>query len=538
MKNQILLLDCTLRDGGYVNNFNFGEPVIKDIVSKLGESSIDIIECGFLKSDIHDPDISLYGNIEQIIPYISEKRKNSIYVAMVAYGDISIDEISPVNHKSIDGIRITFHQEEISEAFDFAVKLKEKGYKVFMQPVGSTFYSDRELLDLIDQVNLLEPFAFYIVDTLGLLYKNELLRLFYIIDNNLNKDIRIGFHSHNNLQLSFSNAQELLILNVKRDLIIDVSIYGMGRGAGNLSTELMVKYINDNIHNKYDLLPILEIFDCYIENIFKDYGWGYSIPYFLSASVQCHPNYVTHLLDKDSISLKEISTILNQIAPEKSILYDRNYIETLYQDHLKNSVDDIHTVEMLSQRLKGKKVLILGGGDTVISEKSKIQNYISEQNPIIISINRIPEGLPYHYVFISNIKKYSQLKPKLISEKISDKCVITSNIKDETGVKYIVNYASYLNASNAVSDNAGLMLISLLKKIGVTQIAMAGFDGFVPAEIWENKKSQENFATKYYLEILKTKEIQDQLNKFDSTLLIEHITTSEYYSITHKPIFS
>ena len=93
--------------------------------------------------------------------------------------------------------------------------------------------------------------------------------MFHLLENNLDESISIGFHSHNNLQLSFSNAQELLMVHTKRNIIIDSSVLGMGRGAGNLCTELITHYINENIEGKYDTIPLLEIIDEHLSNIFN-----------------------------------------------------------------------------------------------------------------------------------------------------------------------------------------------------------------------------------------------------------------------------
>ena len=249
--DKISLLDCTLRDGGYINDFAFGKQTIASVVSGLADAGIEIVECGFLKSGADDADKSLFGSVEAIVPYLPEKRNGrTMFVAMIAYGDISAEEISDCGG-AVEGIRLTFHEKELDEALAFAASLKGEGYKVFFQPVGTTTYTDGALLRLIEKVNELRPFAFYLVDTLGAMYKNDLLRMFYLVDNNLRADVRIGFHSHNNLQLSFSNAQELILMHSKREIIIDTSVYGMGRGAGNLCTELLTQYINENIESKY-----------------------------------------------------------------------------------------------------------------------------------------------------------------------------------------------------------------------------------------------------------------------------------------------
>ena len=144
---QISVLDCTLRDGGYINDFNFGESVISNMIDGLAKASIDIIECGFLKSEAKDTNKTLFSSIESIKNYIIEKVPNSMYVAMIQYGAIGIDEIAECDGTSIDGIRLTFHEHEIDSAFVLGKQLMDKGYKVFMQPVGTTSYEDAALID-------------------------------------------------------------------------------------------------------------------------------------------------------------------------------------------------------------------------------------------------------------------------------------------------------------------------------------------------------------------------------------------------------
>lgn len=317
--NKIKILDCTLRDGGYINDWNFGERTIKKIITKLSQSNIDIIECGFITDVSFNENKTLFDSVERIKKYIEPKNENVSYVGMIAQPYPSINNIAKYDGKSIDGIRVTFHEDEIDEALIYGKQLMDKGYKIFIQPVGTTSYSDGSLLELIRKVNNLKPVAFYLVDTLGIMYKNDLLRMFYLLDNNLDESISLGFHSHNNLQLSFSNAQELLAIHTKREIIIDSSVFGMGRGAGNLCTELITHYINENIKEKYNIVPLLEIFDEYLSNIFSNIRWGYSMPYYLAAVNNCHPNYSTYLMNKQTISVKSINTILKQILEEKKI---------------------------------------------------------------------------------------------------------------------------------------------------------------------------------------------------------------------------
>ncbi len=475
--NRVSLLDCTLRDGGYINDFRFGKRCIETIIRRLQDAKLEIVECGFLQSGKCDPDRSLFGGVEAIKAYLPEERSAStMFVAMIAYGDISLEEISDCDGSSVTGIRLTFHEKEIEDAFAFAVALKEKGYKVFFQPVGTMTYTDRALLALIDKVNVLQPFAFYLVDTLGSMYKNDLLRMYYLVDNNLDAKVRIGFHSHNNLQLSFSNAQELILMHPKRDIIIDTSVYGMGRGAGNLCTELLTQYINRNIVQRYDLLPILECVDEYILPINLQHSWGYSVPYYLAAVNGCHPNYANYLVDRQTLCVRDINNIIRTIPSHKKPLFDKELIKKLYQEYLERSVDDSGAIEELKALCRGRQVLILAPGQSLSTHTKEIEAYIREKSPVVFGINHIP--LPcykFDRIFVSNLKRFKGIDDLLGENK--GKVVCTSNISTDKNF-CVLNYASYLNDDDAILDNAGLMLINILKKAGVTKFALAGYDGF------------------------------------------------------------
>ena len=192
----IQILDCTLRDGGYINDWHFGRRTIASILDKLDRARIDIIECGFLTGMVQDRERSLFGSVAEIAEVLPARARQAMFVAMIAIGEKELhpDILAPYDGKSIGGIRLTFHQDEIAQAVDWAHIIMEKGYRVFMQPVGTVFYTDIELLRLVEVMNRLNPYAFYIVDTLGSMYRNDASHRFYLIDKNMEPEIHIGFH--------------------------------------------------------------------------------------------------------------------------------------------------------------------------------------------------------------------------------------------------------------------------------------------------------------------------------------------------------
>jgi 4-hydroxy 2-oxovalerate aldolase len=473
---KVSILDCTLRDGGYINDFKFGRQTIIDMIDGLGKASIDIIECGFLKSGCSDKDQTLFSAIETIKDYIGEKAPNSIYVAMIQYGAIKIDEICDYDGKSVDGIRITFHEHEIEQAFTLGKGIMNKGYKVFMQPVGTTSYEDAALIYLIKKINALKPYAFYMVDTLGTMYKNDLLRMFYIVDHNLDKRIALGFHSHNNLQMSFANAQELAQINTTRNLIIDSSVLGMGRGAGNLNTELLVQYLNVNQGLKYDVFKIMNLMDQYIKPLSVHYKWGYDAAYYLAAVSECHPNYASFLLNRQTLQIRDIGTILNGLDPQKRSLFDKKYIQEEYRKYMDYSVDDTEVCEHLKAMVGTKKILLIAPGKSIKTETVRVNQLIADDTFFVVSINFFPEKIPIDLIFISNMKRFQNTRDFSAGHSINT--IVTSNIKNAGDRYWIVNYSSYLNEESTIADNAGIMCINLLKKIGAKEFLLAGFDGF------------------------------------------------------------
>ena len=184
MRN-VKILDCTLRDGGYVNNWKFGKRAINDIVDNLKAAGIDIIECGFLRPVEYEEDSSVFSSISQIEKIITPEKDTCMYVAMIELHNYRPELLENYTGRSVDGIRLTFRKKEWEQAKIVGQKIIQKGYKLFVQPVGTCTYSDDELLPLIKDVNKLKPYAFYLVDTLGMLYRDDMRRFYYLIGQSL-----------------------------------------------------------------------------------------------------------------------------------------------------------------------------------------------------------------------------------------------------------------------------------------------------------------------------------------------------------------
>jgi 4-hydroxy 2-oxovalerate aldolase len=431
-----------------------------------------------------------------------------MFVAMIEFDGIDINSIPHREEGFINGIRLTFHNNEWEQTKQNALNLMEKGYKVFIQPVGINSYSDIELLILLEQINELAPFAFYIVDTLGILFKSDLLRLAYMVHGTLNTDIALGFHSHNNLQLSFSNAMNLIETGINRTIIIDSSVYGMGRGAGNLPTELIINYINKNIEKKYGITKILELIDEIILPIQRRSSWGYLMPYTLASINGAHPNYASFLIDKEQITIPQMAEMLGKLPDENRHRYNQTVIEEIYFATMNNKIDDTETIKSLKLLISGN-VLVICPGKSVTEDFESVKSYIKKHNPLIIAVNFIPESILPNFIFYGNNRR------KLHNVNFQYPTIVSSNVQERKNC-YVVNYSSLV--SHEHKDNSGIMILRLLLKLGIRNVALAGYDGF---------KKEERFLSPDTIKRLNSDMIT-QLAELSEIMQFEFVTNSLY----------
>ena len=477
----IKLLDCTLRDGGYVNNWEFGHSVIVGTYKRLDSSGVDFIEVGFLDDrqpfDINrtiQPNTCCYNEIFKKV-----EKKHAIPVAMIDFGTCSIENISDCSDTFIDGIRVIFKKEKIEQALPFCKAIKDKGYKLFIQAISITAYSDIEMLQYVEKINEIQPFAFSIVDTYGFLDQGKLDRYFSLINNNLASNIALGYHGHNNFQLAFSNTLHFVQMYTNREIIADATVYGMGKSAGNCPIELIALYMNQLFGKNYDVCQYLEILDTDLMTVYQKKYWGYKYNFYISAMQNCHPDYVQYLLNKKTLSVSSVNNILSGIPDEIKLHYNADYIEKAYLDYQSRNIDDSNSVEQLSLIFSGRKVLVLGPGRSLQTQGNNVRDFIVKETPVVISVNFEPTDYEADLIFVSNAKRYSKLSDISDNSATRSKLIITSNIFPyDRKADYLLNFSSLNTANRQNSDNALLMLLYAIVKAGVQEVALAGFDGY------------------------------------------------------------
>lgn len=481
---KIQILDCTLRDGGFINNWNFGEDCIVNIIERLELAGIDIIEIGYLRDYIVDNiNMTQFSGTRAVSSVCSKHNQSlenrSLHFAIIDFGSCAIDNIEDCAQTVLDGIRVTFKLHELDDAISFCSKLKKKGYLVSLQPVSFMDYTPQNVLDLVKYANDLNPYAVCIVDTYGFMNKRDLLRYYSLMDTTLNPDIILGYHSHNNFQLAYSNAVELMEQFTERRMIVDCSVMGMGKGAGNAATELIAMYLNQNMRYCYNVDHLLEIADTYIEKMKGTSYWGYSLKYFIAALNKCHHQYVSFLQSKKTLSVKSINEIIMRIPKEYKTKYNEKLVMELYHNYQAKVVNDQDDYKWLSREIYNRNILIIAPGKSILEQKEKIFSYIESTNPYIIHVNHSISIFKPNAIFISNHKRYAQIALIMKKYLLDTNIILTSNINPTTlSASCVLNYSDILVSDTKIADNSTLMLLNALKKAGVKSVSIAGFDGY------------------------------------------------------------
>lgn len=525
--SRIKLLDCTLRDGGYINDWEFGHDNLISIFERLSIAGTDIVEVGFIDDRRpFDRNRSIFPNTDSAAEiFASASVRPPMVVGMIDFGTCDLRNISECRDSFLDGIRVIFKKGRMHEAMEYCRSIKAKGYRVFAQLVSVTSYSDEDLLELIDLVNDVKPYAVSMVDTYGLLHPNELLRIFRILDSHVDSSIVIGFHAHNNLQLAYANAIAFIDYETTREIVVDGTLFGMGKSAGNAPIELISRYLDER-GSSYDVNSFLEAIEESVKEIYSVSPWGYKTMFYLSAENRCHPNYVTFFESKGNLSKSKLNELLGRIEPEeKKLLFDRELAEQLYSEYVRETVNDENSATNLREIIKDRRVLVIGPGKNIRLQQDRVFDYIEEQKPVRVSINYIPKDIAVDFVFVTKLSRYKEMCDELHTNP-EVKLIATSNVEVINPAKSIVfNREPLLEKKEDILDNSLLMLLKILYSAGVRKVALAGLDGY---------SDKEDNYFEPTMEYGFVKSVARHLNRHIHTVLTEDYSDVDFEFVTYS----
>lgn len=295
---EIRLLDCTLRDGGYVNNWVFGSQNIHEIIEGLIASNVDIIEVGFLRDEPFDPNRSVFSRSEEIRPLVNKAAGTKFAAMIEAKEDVSkhfpLEKAALLKDSGIDLVRIMAWEWKLEEHLEYCRKIKDLGLEISIQPTSVVDYSDERFKELLEMTNEIKPYSLYLVDTWGTELPGKIRHLAEMADKMLSPEIALGYHGHNNKMQGLACFEAILGMGLSRPVLCDVSIGGMGKGPGNLQAEVAADLLNEEQNGHYDIDRLCDLYAKNISPFFKESPWGYSLYHFIGSKNLVTQNFATY----------------------------------------------------------------------------------------------------------------------------------------------------------------------------------------------------------------------------------------------------
>ena len=286
-REEIKVLDCTIRDGGLINKHDFSIDFVKNVYRAISAAGVDYIELGYKNSKqlFSEKEYGLWkfcedDTIKRVIDGVESSAKVSV---MVDVGRVDLDDVKPKEQSPVDMVRVACYVKDIDKAIAMVNHFADKGYETTFNIMAISRDQGPELDEALDQIEKeSKAKVVYIVDSFGALYQESTEELVEKFKTRL-KTREVGFHGHNNQQLAFSNTIEAIIHNAN---YLDATIYGIGRGAGNCPLELLMGFLKNP---KFDIRPILDIISKDFIPLREKMEWGYIIPYAIAGMFNEHP---------------------------------------------------------------------------------------------------------------------------------------------------------------------------------------------------------------------------------------------------------
>ncbi|MBO9607011.1 MAG: aldolase catalytic domain-containing protein [Paenibacillaceae bacterium] len=290
------IVDCTIRDGGLVNNWDFSVDFVRDLYRNLNAAGVEYMEIGYKNSPklLKGADSGPWRFLdEKFLKEVIPQKLETKLSALVDIGRVDENDILPREESLLDLIRVACYIKDVDKGLELVRKFNSMGYETSLNIMALSHVLEHELTEAFRDIANSPVDVVYVVDSYGSMdnkdigYLTEKFRS--LLPNKL-----IGIHMHNNMQLAFSNT---LVGVSKGAAFLDASVYGMGRAAGNCPTELLVSYLKNT---RYELRPVLDVIQNHMLAIREKWEWGYIIPYMVSGVLNEHPRVAMALRDSDA----------------------------------------------------------------------------------------------------------------------------------------------------------------------------------------------------------------------------------------------
>ena len=526
------MLDCTLRDGGYYNNWDFDPVLIKDYLEAMDSLKVDFVEIGFrsLKNDSFNGGVAY--STDTFLNNLSMPRGligkigvmiNGAEIADTKSQNSSLEKLfKPKVESLVTLVRIACHVHEFKNCLPASKWLKKKGYLVGFNLMQ---IADRSLDEITEMAIAAKDYpidVLYFADSMGSLSSDQLKNIINAFKSGWKKDL--GIHAHDNIGQAVSNSIEAVNSGINW---VDSTVTGMGRGSGNAQTEYILLALANLRKSQGNFIKLLKLIDKYFKDMKKSYGWGTNPFYYLAGQYGIHPSYIQHMLQDKRYNEEDILGVIDFLKVKEGKKFSLDTLESarhFYSSEPKGKWMP-HTL------LKEKTILILGSGPGVKKYQFEIETFVDQNKPYVIALNtqsNIKENLINARVACHPVRLLADCKDhiKLPQPLITPFSMLPDPLKKDLSQKEILDFGITIGKHFKFNENYCELPTSLVIAYALAiansglanKIILAGFDGYNA----DDPRSKE--MSKLLLEY----------KKHQKALPLESITPTNYQIPVHS----
>lgn len=531
----ITLLDCTLRDGGYYNSWDFSLELINDYLAAMQAAGVNVVELGLRSLNNKGFKGACAFTTDEFLRDLPLPDDLTIGVMMNGselVGDISQDKVLeqlfpvPVNESPVDLVRIACHVHEFEKALPAVTWLKEKGYKVGFNLMQIADCSEQEVKALARSAAEYPMDVLYFADSMGGMNPDQAAQIISWLRSEWSG--ALGIHTHDNQGLALSNTLRSIDEGVTW---VDATVTGMGRGPGNALTEQVAIEVAAYRKQPLNMVPLMTIIRKYFGPMKESYGWGSNPYYYLSGKYNIHPSYIQEMLSDSRYDEEDLLAVIEHLRVEGGKKFSLNVLDSARQFYHGKPQGTWSPSGLFAER----DVLLLGTGPGVAKHRTALERYIREENPLVIALNTQSEvdaelidlRVACHPVrLLADCEAHTKLPQPLITpysmlpadvqQALTDKEILDFGLNVKPDTFEFTNMHCTTPNSLVVSYALAIATSGKAKKI-----MMAGFDGYGA----DDPRSREmQYTLRNYRE--------------DSDALLIQAVTPTRYNIESKSIYA
>lgn len=488
----MIILDCTLRDGGYYNSWNFPPDIINKYLEAMQAAGVDIVELGLrslINKDFKGASAYTTDSYLRTLTIPVSLKVAVMINATELIGEKPLESVlttlfpATAENSPVDVVRIACHVHEFVKALPACNWLKERGYIVGFNLMQVADRSQAEVEALSLEASKYPIDALYFADSMGSMNPVQTSQIISWLRKHWQG--AMGIHTHDNMGLALSNT-----LRAVQDGVtwLDATVTGMGRGPGNARTEELVIEIADIRQQNINMVPLMSIIKSYFQPLKNKCGWGSNPYYYLSGKYGIHPTYIQEMLGDSRYSEEDILAAINHLKVEGGKKFSMNTLDATRHFYSGEPRGSWSPIEFFS----GKNVLLLGTGPGVAEHKLALESYIRTHTPLVVALNTqssVDQSLIDIRVACHPIRLLADCitHTKLPQPLITPASMLPADILSSLQGKTLLDYGLSVKPNTFVFGNQASVLptslvicyaLAVITAGNAAKIMMAGFDGY------------------------------------------------------------